>query len=93
VESPTSCVQQRFSDQRVVPAYKQDQKVDWRKWNIVRPAYDLSQRFKCGAGDYAISTVAAAESAYAIKTGYLYDVSKQFVIDCDVVSRGCEGGF
>ena len=46
----------------------------------------------CGSC-YAFSTIGAAESAYAIKTGELYNLSEQHVVDCDTVSHGCNGGW
>jgi|OM-RGC.v1.019941538 Cysteine protease len=63
--------------------------VDWRAWNVVRPPKDQG---KCG-GDFAFSTAASAESQFAIKTGKLYDLSEQYLLDCDVLSGGCSGGW
>lgn len=80
------CLERRYSEQRVIPEFDQSSKdVDWRRWGIVRSAHDLSNG-RCGKGDFAFSAVAAAETSYAIKTGYLYDLSKQHVLDCDMVS-------
>lgn len=56
---------------------------------MVRPAKDQG---KCG-GDFAFSTAAGAESQFAIKTGKLYDISEQHLLDCDVLSGGCSGGW
>jgi len=50
----------------VVPEFSvSDKLVDWRSWSVVGPVKDQG---KCG-GDFAFSTAAAAETAYAIKTG------------------------
>lgn len=56
---------------------------------MVRSAKDQG---KCG-GDFAFSTAAAAQSLYAIKTGKLYDLSEQYLLDCDTFSLGCKGGW
>lgn len=66
-----------------------DESVDWRTWGIVGSIKDQGS---CG-GDFAFSTTAAAESAYAIKTGKLFDLSEQYLIDCDINSFGCQGGY
>jgi hypothetical protein len=63
--------------------------VDWRVWGVVRPVKDSG---KC-VGDYAFTTTAATETAFAIKTGKLYDLSEQYLLDCDVLSKGCDGGW
>lgn len=55
----------------------------------MRPVQDQG---KCGA-DYVYSTTAAAETTYAIKTGKLFDLSEQYLMDCDGLSRGCDGGW
>jgi C1A family cysteine protease len=57
----------------MVPEFsEEDMMVDWRDWNVVRPAKDQG---KCG-GDYAFSTASSAETSFAIKTGKLYDLSE-----------------
>jgi len=69
----TICLTKPSSSERVVPEYSaSDKAVDWRNWSVVGPVKDQG---KCG-GDYAFSTAAAAKTAYAIKTGILYDLSE-----------------
>jgi len=73
-----------------VPEYEiSSANVDWRSWGVVRPSKDQG---KCG-GDFAFSTAASAESQFAIKTGKLYDLSEQYLLDCDTLSQGCKGGW
>jgi hypothetical protein len=75
---------------RVVPEFDPSVlSLDWRNWGIVGAVKDQGN---CG-GDFAFSTTGAAEAAYAIKTGQLYDLSEQYLIDCDVGSSGCLGGY
>lgn len=74
----------------MVPKFEEDDTlVDWRRWNVIRPAKDQG---RCG-GDYAFTTASNAESRFAIKTGKLYDLSEQYLLDCDTMSQGCEGGW
>jgi C1A family cysteine protease len=63
--------------------------VDWRERYVINPIRD---QHECGSC-YAFSTVAAAESAYAIKTGQLFMLSEQHIVDCDSMSLGCDGGW
>lgn len=62
--------------------------VDWRQKNIVNSVKDQGQCGSC----YAFSAVQAIESAWAIKTGKLYSLSEQEIVDCDKVDSGCNGG-
>ena len=64
---------------------------DWRSKNVVNP---IRQQGSCGSC-YTFSTMSALESAWAIKTGILYDVSEQQVVDCANLKYGdlgCNGG-
>ena len=45
----------------------------------------------CGSC-YAFSAIASYESAWAIKTGNLYKLSEQHIVDCDPTNHGCDGG-
>lgn len=73
VGNASVCLTDPFSPNRVVPQFdEQAQSVDWRIWNVIGSVKDQG---KCG-GDFAFSTTAAAETAYAIKTGKLYDLSE-----------------
>ena len=67
--------------------------MDWREWGIIRPIDD--QRF-CGSC-YAFSTAHSVEAVNAIRTGKVYHVSKQHIIDCSSADSsyycsGCLGG-
>lgn len=63
--------------------------LDWRDKGALNVARD--QEFnKCGSC-YAFSQVAALESHYFIKTGKLFKLSRQEVVDCSMNS-GCSGG-
>jgi KDEL-tailed cysteine endopeptidase len=67
--------------------------VDWRSKNAVTPIKDQGQCGSC----WAFSTVATLESAVAIKTGVLTNLSEQQLVDCDNfknngVDHGCNGG-
>ena len=73
VGNATICLQKPFNRDRLVPEFSESvQLVDWRLWTIVGSVKDSG---KCG-GDFAFSTTAAAETAFAIKTGQLYDLSE-----------------
>jgi len=73
VGNATICLVNQFSSDRVVPEFSaSDTTIDWRSWSIVGSVKDQG---KCG-GDFAFSTAAAAEAAYAIKTGQLFDLSE-----------------
>jgi C1A family cysteine protease len=52
---------------------------------------EVQHQQTCGSC-YTFSSAAAAESAFAIKTGVLYKISEQHLLDCDAFSQGCNGG-
>lgn len=62
--------------------------IDWRTKNVVNPVRDQKQCGSC----WAFSSVAALETAHAIKTGNLVDFSEQQLVDCVRTSFGCNGG-
>lgn len=63
--------------------------VDWRTKGVVNPIKDQGQCGSC----WAFSTIASLESAVAIKTGTLYSLSEQELVDCDtLLNNGCNGG-
>jgi len=72
---------------------------DWRTKNVVNPIQDQGQCGSC----WTFSTIAAIESALAIKTGKLTKLSEQEVVDCShgcvkeegqqVCNQGCNGGW
>lgn len=63
--------------------------VDWRTKGIVNPIKDQGQCGSC----WAFSTVQAVESAVALKSGTLYNLSEQQLVDCDDTDYGCSGGW
>lgn len=83
------CLDERYSDERLVPPFADSlTEVDWRDWDVVSPVADQGTCGSC----YAFSTIAAAESAYAIKTGNLYRGSEQHIVACSTRNLGCDGG-
>ena len=73
IGNATICLTKPFSYDRVVPEYSaSDKAVDWRNRSVVGPVKDQG---KCG-GNFAFSTAAVTKTAYAIKTGILYDLSE-----------------
>jgi len=61
---------------------------DWRDWDVVNSPRNQGICGSC----YAFSTIAAAESAYAIAYGLLYEFSEQHIVSCDPYNGGCNGG-
>jgi hypothetical protein len=65
--------------------------LDWRTKNVVSPV--KNQGSGCGSC-WAFCSTGAIESALAIKTGILYYLSEQQLVDCTEKygNRGCQGG-
>jgi cathepsin L len=63
--------------------------VDWRDQNVVQVVKNQGQCGSC----WAFGSIAAQESAWAIHTGQLYNLSEQNLVDCVVTNRGCNGGW
>ena len=57
--------------------------LDWRARGKVTPVKDQD---RCGTC-WALSAVDAAESAYAIESGWLKPISEQEVVDCSIWPR------
>jgi C1A family cysteine protease len=67
---------------------------DWRAKGVVSPIRDQGQCGSC----WAFSGTSTIESAVAIKTGVLNDLSEQQGVDCSTISQGwknmgCNGGW
>lgn len=63
--------------------------IDWRSHGKVNKIKDQKQCGSC----WAFSSVAALETAYAIKHNHLYSFAEQQLVDCEPRSHGCNGGF
>ncbi len=66
--------------------------VDWRSKGVVG---DIRSQSQCGSC-WAFSGTSTLESAVAIKTGHLYDLSEQQSVSCAGLrygNLGCNGGF
>lgn len=82
-------MQQPYNPNRVIPPFTSDKdEIDWRNWDIIAEVEDQKM---CGSG-YAHSTIANTESVYAIRSGALFKLSEQHIIDCDARNFGCSGG-
>lgn len=94
---PFMCATEWETEDSILGPYPDDAKyIDWRERGVVNP---IREQGVCGAC-WAFNTVAAVETAYAIKHGALYNLSPQHLVDCNTKedsnsygNKGCKGGF
>lgn len=67
-------------------------KWDWRDEGVVSPIKDQALPQYCGSC-WAFGTAASMESAIAIKTGRLPDLSEQQLVSCQPDYGSCSGGY
>jgi len=65
-----------------------DSEVDWRERGAVSP---VKNQGECGSC-WAFSATQALEGAEQISGGYLFYLAPQFLVDCDPIDHGCQGG-
>jgi hypothetical protein len=80
-------VRNRYTEPRPPPPDPRAAAFDWRRRGVVTPVRDDGL---CG-GAWAFAALAAFESAYALRNGWLIDTSEQQVINC-AAGEGCDGG-
>nr|XP_018909850.1 PREDICTED: LOW QUALITY PROTEIN: putative cysteine proteinase CG12163 [Bemisia tabaci] len=79
----------RSSDELGLDGLKIPKNLDWREKGAVTPIKE--QRY-CGSC-WAFSAVANLEGLYYIKHKKLETFSEQQLVDCDPLSKGCNGGW
>jgi hypothetical protein len=92
-----SCMLRKFFGYAIIggtrePVYDENtypSAMDWRAMGIVSSVHSQET---CGAC-WAITAVETIESAYAISTGKLIDLSEEEVIACDSTCEMCNGGW
>lgn len=89
VNGHQKCLDQKYSTERLIPPFTDENNVDWRDWDVVTPIRDQGGCGSC----WAFSVVSLVESHYAIKYGPLYEFSEQQLVDCDKQQYGCNGGW
>ncbi|XP_018575904.1 cathepsin L-like proteinase [Anoplophora glabripennis] len=63
--------------------------VNWINQGVVNGIKDQGDCGSC----WAFSTIGCLEGIYAIRTGTLYSLSEQNLVDCSTINDGCDGGW
>jgi hypothetical protein len=71
------------------------EKPDFSAWSEIdhRPKMNPAKNQGACGSCWAFGTVAAVEGNYNLNFGTLYNLSEQYVIDCDDIDNGCLGGY
>lgn len=64
---------------------------DFQEINWMSHMNPIKDQGRCGSC-WAFGTTAAVEGAYSIKFGTLYNLSEQYLLDCDFTDKECRGG-
>lgn len=87
----TDCYESMYDNNRIVPPYEENARsVDWRNQNVITPVKDQGGCGSC----WTFMATHPFEASIAIKTGVLYRISQQQLVDCDkTYNAGCSGGW
>jgi hypothetical protein len=69
--------------------YASPSSIDYRQSGVVT---SVKNQGSCGCC-WAFSTVGEFESKISMSTGITYDLSEQYLLQCDTTSYGCNGGY
>lgn len=79
------------SEYKSAPTNNLRTSVDNFSWVDLGMTTPVKDQGSCGSC-YSFSATEAIESAYAIKTGKLIELSPQQIVDCSKTNNGCDGG-